>query len=122
MAADAGPLEMASRGQATAGVRRILTVNQELRQSIASSLDHAGRSVRLFSGLVLTAFVVTHLLNLALGLVSLSTMESWRHILMAPWRTLPGAILLCQRRSKIRPGGGAKPGHLWRTHETPGRA
>ncbi|WP_280950803.1 EAL domain-containing protein [Pararhizobium antarcticum] len=30
--------------------------------------------------------------------------------------------LCCQRRSKIRPGGGAKPGHLWRTHETSGRA
>ncbi|WP_245355044.1 hypothetical protein [Rhizobium leguminosarum] len=28
----------------------------------------------------------------------------------------------CQRRSKIRPMGGAKPGHLWRTHETSGRA
>jgi prephenate dehydrogenase len=28
----------------------------------------------------------------------------------------------CQRRSKIRPGGGAKLGHLWRTHETSGRA
>ncbi len=69
-------------------------MNQELRQSIASSLDHAGRSVRLISGLILTAFVVTHLSNLALGLVSLATMESWRHVLMAPWRTLPGAILL----------------------------
>jgi cardiolipin synthase len=30
--------------------------------------------------------------------------------------------LECQRRSKIRPMGGAKPGHLWRTHESAGRA
>ncbi|MHA6731474.1 antiviral reverse transcriptase Drt3b [Devosia sp. A369] len=28
----------------------------------------------------------------------------------------------CQRRSKIRPLGGARPGHLWRAHETAGRA
>ncbi|MEB2848342.1 hypothetical protein [Endobacterium cereale] len=28
----------------------------------------------------------------------------------------------CQRRSKLRPGGGVKPGHFWRTHETSGRA
>ncbi|MBP2448680.1 NAD(P)-dependent dehydrogenase (short-subunit alcohol dehydrogenase family) [Rhizobium leguminosarum] len=31
-------------------------------------------------------------------------------------------VPMCQRRSKIRPMGGAKPGHLWRTHETSGRA
>jgi len=30
--------------------------------------------------------------------------------------------LKCQRRSKIRPRGGVKVGHLWRTHETAGRA
>lgn len=28
----------------------------------------------------------------------------------------------CQRRTKLRPKGGAKSGHLWRTHETSGRA
>jgi hypothetical protein len=28
----------------------------------------------------------------------------------------------CQRRSKIRPRGGVKVGHLWRAHETAGRA
>lgn len=31
-------------------------------------------------------------------------------------------ITICQRRSKIRPLGGAKVGHLWHTHESPGRA
>ena len=30
--------------------------------------------------------------------------------------------LACQRRSKIRPLGGAKAGHFWRRHETAGRA
>ncbi|MHA6731927.1 hypothetical protein [Devosia sp. A369] len=30
--------------------------------------------------------------------------------------------VICQRRSKIRPLGGARPGHLWRAHETAGRA
>ena len=28
----------------------------------------------------------------------------------------------CQRRSKTRPRGGVKVGHVWRAHETAGRA
>lgn len=33
-----------------------------------------------------------------------------------------GAALACQGRSKNRPCGGVKVGHLWRVHETAGRA
>ena len=52
------------------------------------------RNIRLLSGLVLMAFVISHLLNLSLGLHSLATMEAWRSKLLAPWRSMPGALLL----------------------------
>jgi hypothetical protein len=35
---------------------------------------------------------------------------------------VPIAIAVCQRRSKTRPRAGVIVGHLWRTHETAGRA
>ncbi len=58
------------------------------------------RTLRLASGLVLLTFVVMHLANLALGLVSLETMEAWRAQLIGPWQSgigkflVPGAALL----------------------------
>lgn len=52
------------------------------------------RTVRLVTGLVLMAFVFGHLVNLSLGLHSLAAMESWRAVLLAPWRTGPGFFLL----------------------------
>ena len=52
------------------------------------------RNIRLVSGLILMAFVISHLANLSLGLHSLATMEAWRHRLLGPWRSLPGAVLL----------------------------
>lgn len=58
------------------------------------------RTLRLASGLVLLTFVVMHLANLALGLVSLETMEAWRAQLIGPWQIgigkflVPGAALL----------------------------
>jgi adenylate cyclase len=58
---------------------------------------HAGRvvrSVRLFTGLVLMAFVTGHLANLALGIHSLAAMEAARAQLMDPWRTMVGQSLL----------------------------
>ena len=35
---------------------------------------------------------------------------------------IAGYAKACQRRSKIQPRGGVKPGHLWRAPETAGRA
>jgi adenylate cyclase len=57
---------------------------------------HAGtlRTVRLVSGLVLTAFVTGHMANLMLGMHSLAAMENWRPWLMGPWRSGPGITLL----------------------------
>lgn len=52
------------------------------------------RQIRLLSGLVLMAFVVMHLGNLSLGLHSVATMESWRAVLLAPWRGTLGLALL----------------------------
>ena len=54
----------------------------------------AVRSVRLFTGLVLMAFVAGHLANLAIGIHSLAAMEAWRAHLMDPWRTSIGQWLL----------------------------
>ncbi len=52
------------------------------------------RRVRLWSGVVLFAFVVTHYLNHALGLVSLEALERGREIFLWLWRSLPGTLAL----------------------------
>jgi adenylate cyclase len=44
--------------------------------------------------LVLMVFVVGHLLNLALGLHSVSAMGAWRYLLLDPWRAPAGMALL----------------------------
>ncbi|MEO6625360.1 MAG: 2Fe-2S iron-sulfur cluster-binding protein, partial [Burkholderiaceae bacterium] len=52
------------------------------------------RNVRLVSGLVLMAFVISHLANLALGMHSLGAMGAARPWLLDPWRSGVGGILL----------------------------
>ncbi|MGL4592607.1 MAG: adenylate/guanylate cyclase domain-containing protein, partial [Aestuariivirga sp.] len=52
------------------------------------------RELRLVSGLVLGCFLTTHFLNHALGLVSLSAMESGRGWFNLLWRSMLGTILL----------------------------
>ncbi len=58
--------------------------------------DAAGRlrRVRLVAGLVLLAYLVTHLLNHALGLISLATMEVGRTYFLACWRNPVGTLAL----------------------------
>jgi len=57
------------------------------------------RRVRLCTGLILFFFVLTHLLNHALGMISLAAMEAGRDVFLALWRNpvasalLAGAIL-----------------------------
>jgi len=51
-------------------------------------------AVRLYSGLILAAFVLTHLLNHSLGLISLDAMDRGRVILNAPWSNIVGGPLL----------------------------
>jgi len=50
--------------------------------------------LRLATGLVLFAYLVTHFANHALGLVSLDAMESGRRLFLALWRNPAGSILL----------------------------
>ena len=52
------------------------------------------RRLRLASGLVLLAFVASHLLNHALGLVSLDALEAGRRVFVAVWRSAPFNELL----------------------------
>ncbi len=53
-----------------------------------------GTGLRLASGLVLFGFVLTHLLNHSLGLISLDWMERGRSLFLALWRSPPGFLLL----------------------------
>src|SRR3546814_19510633 len=55
------------------------------------------RRLRLISGLVLFTYVLTHLLNLVLGLVSLPALEAGREVFLAAWRPLPVTVLLSGR-------------------------
>ena len=50
--------------------------------------------LRLFTGLVLLAYVFSHLVNAALGLVSLEVMEAGRIWFLAAWRSAIGTSLL----------------------------
>jgi adenylate cyclase len=52
------------------------------------------RRVRLASGLVLFAYVATHYLNHALGLVSREALENGRAVFLAIWRNPAGTVLL----------------------------
>ena len=53
----------------------------------------AGR-VRLWSGLVLFAYLATHLANHALGLISIDAMEYGRRLFLALWRNPVGTLAL----------------------------
>jgi adenylate cyclase len=52
------------------------------------------RAIRLWSGIILFFYVSTHLLNLSLGLVSLSAMDSGRVWFLAVWRNPVGTVVL----------------------------
>src|SRR5918994_5919103 len=52
------------------------------------------REVRLVSGLVLGAFLVTHFGNHALGLISVESMEAGRRWFNTLWRNPAGTVLL----------------------------
>src|SRR5580658_9658350 len=50
--------------------------------------------VRLCGGMLLMLYVICHLSNLSLGLWSLQLMEQWRHVIMVPWQSWIGQLLL----------------------------
>ena len=81
--------------------------------------------LRLYSGLVLFAYVVGHLANHAFGLVSIEAMNAGMAVTIEPWRSWPGTVLLagaalvhvgsprCGRCSRARPCG-CPPGSFGR--------
>jgi adenylate cyclase len=52
------------------------------------------RTARLVSGLILMVFVIMHLANLALNLISIDVADAGLEWLTEPWRTLPGTVVL----------------------------
>lgn len=52
------------------------------------------RSLRLFSGLVLAVFITVHLINHALGVISVDAQEAMRRVVSPVWRSLPGTVVL----------------------------
>jgi adenylate cyclase len=59
-----------------------------------SGADSVVRLLRLVSGLVFAVFVILHLLNAALGLVSLEAMEAMRRVLIQVWHNPLATFLL----------------------------
>ena len=53
-----------------------------------------GKNARLVSGLILFSFVTTHLMNHAVGLISIDAMEAVQKLRFAIWNSLAGSILL----------------------------
>ena len=52
------------------------------------------RRIRLVTGLVLFGYVIMHLLNLSLGLLSLEAMDAARPYILAPWQNPLGLLAL----------------------------
>lgn len=50
--------------------------------------------IRLYAGLILFAFVATHLMNHALGIISVRAMDLGRDVFVYVWRSWPGTVLL----------------------------
>jgi adenylate cyclase len=50
--------------------------------------------LRLWSGLILLLFVVGHMVNLSLGLISLQVMNDAAEYLLIPWRSWSGTVIL----------------------------
>src|SRR5688500_15978963 len=60
----------------------------------ADSQDAMLGRIRLYSGLVLFFYVALHLANHMLGVISVEAMNAGLPFTIAPWRTLPGTVLL----------------------------
>jgi len=69
------------------------TESDELKTREKRYLPRAG-TLRLYSGLVLMAFLLLHLINHSLGLISLDALEWGRSIFTSIWRDTLGTIVL----------------------------
>ena len=63
-------------------------------EAAASQIAIRSREIRLVTGLVLGAFLLTHFSNHALGLVSVEAMEAGRAWFNRLWRNPVGTVLL----------------------------
>ncbi len=52
------------------------------------------RRLRLYTGLILAAYVVSHFINHSLGLLSLDAMEAYRRVNSAIWQSTLGSVAL----------------------------
>jgi len=52
------------------------------------------QKLRLATGLIIAAYVIPHLINHALGLISLDAMEAMRRVMSAVWGNAVGGVLL----------------------------
>jgi adenylate cyclase len=52
------------------------------------------RRLRLYSGLILAAYVISHFINHSLGLLSLDAMEAYRRINALVWQNPVGTVAL----------------------------
>ncbi len=52
------------------------------------------RKIRLWSGLIIAVFLILHLSNHALGVISVQAMETMREFISPLWRSLPGTVVL----------------------------
>lgn len=95
---DMAPVRRHAFDRPRAGFRTLMRVNATAPTSWSTPWLTPGRirRFRLYAGLVLFVFVCTHLLNHALGLISLQAMEAGRWLFLAVWRNPVGsALLIC---------------------------
>ena len=52
------------------------------------------RRLRIITGIILSVYIIIHLSNHALGLISLDAMEAMRKLVTPFWRSIPGGILI----------------------------
>ncbi len=52
------------------------------------------RRLRIITGMILSIYIIIHLSNHVLGLISLDAMEAMRKLVTPFWRSIPGAILI----------------------------
>ena len=69
-------------------------ISHELKPSPTRFTHLTRRDLRLASGLVLFAYVVIHLTNHALGLISLASAQRGLDIAVQVWQSVPGTLLL----------------------------
>lgn len=71
----------------------IANTAQPVKNPVFPRLKISKRGLRLGSGLILFVFVLTHLTNHALGLISLEAMEAGRRYFLLAWRNPVGTTL-----------------------------